>query len=116
MPVATTEPNGNFEATGVMAGTHVVRAFLAGYLPAEKAGVVVTAGQATNLSPVQLRGGDVNSDNVVGLLDLVLVASNYHTSPPADPRADINANGRVDLFDLVLVAGNYRRTGPTEWP
>jgi len=115
-PAATTTSNGDFETSGVQQGTHVVRAWLQGYLPAEKADVSVTIGQTTTLPAVQLRGGDVDGDNEVGLLDLVTVASNYHTTPPDDPRADINADGWVDLFDLVLVAGNYRLTGPLQWP
>lgn len=115
-PAATTTSNGDFDASGVPQGTHVVRAWLQGYLPAEKADVSVTIGQTTILSPVQLRGGDVDGDNEVGLLDLVIVASNYYVTPPDDPRADINADGEVDLFDLVLVAGNYRLTGPLQWP
>ncbi len=115
-PVATTGSDGSFVTAPVTAGIHVVRAFLAGYLPAEKPDVQVSAGQTTNLPPVRLRGGDVNGDRQVGLLDLVIVAANYRMSPPGDPRADINADGITDLFDLVLVAANYRKTGPTEWP
>lgn len=113
---ATTGQNGNFETSEVAPGTHVVRASMQGYLPAEKAGVIVVTEQTTTLASVQLRGGDIDGDSEVGLLDLVIVASNYRMTPPADARADINADGLVDLFDLVLVAGNYRRTGPIVWP
>lgn len=115
-PVATTAPNGDFETSDIPSGIHVVEAFLAGHLPARKTDVEVVAGQTTTLPDVRLRGGDVDGDLEVGLLDLVIVASHYRTEPPADPRADINADGKVDLFDLVLVAGNYGREGPLVWP
>jgi hypothetical protein len=109
------QSNGDFLAD-VAPGTHQVRARMPGYLPAQKASVVVESEQTTTLSAVQLRGGDVNNDNKVGLLDLVTVAAAYNTEPPADPRGDINNDGRINLFDLVLVAGNYWLEGPTEWP
>ncbi|MFQ5857725.1 MAG: carboxypeptidase regulatory-like domain-containing protein [Anaerolineae bacterium] len=114
--VAVTESDGSFEAAGVAPGTHVVRASLAGYLSAEKDGVTVVTGQTTTLPPVKLFGGDADRDSEVGLLDLVLIARNYNTSPPGDPRADINGDGWANLFDLVLVASNYRRAGPIPWP
>lgn len=114
--VALTSSAGNFETTDLAAGTHQVRAFLPGYLSAEKAEVTVVGGQTTTLSTVQLRGGDVNGNDKVKLPDLVLVAGHYGTLPPSDPRADINSDGAVDLLDLVLVASNYGLTGPTQWP
>ncbi|MBS1253722.1 MAG: hypothetical protein MAG451_02775 [Anaerolineales bacterium] len=115
-PVATTDHTGAFETSEVDSGMHVVRAVLDGYLPSEKADVAVVADQTTLLPAVELRGGDVDGDNKVGLLDLVIVASHYLTSPPGDPRADINQDGEVNLFDLVLVAGNYDQVGPLPWP
>ena len=44
---------------------------------------------------------DANSDGVVNVLDLVLVAKSLGTS---NARADINDDGRVNVLDLVTVA------------
>jgi hypothetical protein len=49
--------------------------------------------------------GDLNFDGVVNVLDLQLIADNYHT-----PTYDIIHNGDTDLYDLVFVAlrfGNH---------
>ena len=59
---------------------------------------------------------DVNSDNVVDLVDLLLVAASFGatvdpTTPnPADV-ADVNDDGVVDLTDLLLVIGGMESTG-----
>ena len=45
--------------------------------------------------------GDVNSDDVVNIQDLVLVASLFGQQ---DEHADVNGDGIVDIADLVLVA------------
>ena len=112
---AVTARSGDFEAPDVATGTYTVRAVLSGYLSLEATGVQVLVDETTRLPTAQLRGGDVDEDKEVGLLDLVTVATHYHTLPPSDPRADINKDGRIDVFDLVLVAGNYRRVGPLPW-
>ena len=47
---------------------------------------------------------DLNSDGVVNILDLVLVASHFGTT---DATADLNADGTVDIDDLVFVANAW---------
>ena len=47
---------------------------------------------------------DLNSDGVVNILDLVLVASQFGTTNAA---ADLNADGTVDMDDLVFVANAW---------
>ena len=60
----------------------------------------VAGGQVT--APAKL-AGDVNSDGVVNIQDLVLVASNFgQTGATA---ADVNGDGVVNITDLVKVAG-----------
>ena len=55
---------------------------------------------------------DLNSDGVVNILDLVLVASHFGTTHAT---ADLNADGTVNIKDLVIVAKAWGRVagGPT---
>ena len=46
--------------------------------------------------------GDLNHDDVVNILDLVLVASQFGTTGPS--AADLNGDNTVNIQDLVLVA------------
>jgi hypothetical protein len=113
--LTTTGGSGSFWLEAVSPGLHNVRATMAGYLYASKSDVQVVADQATILPPVTLVGGDANGDCTVDLFDLVVVAVNYNSAPPADARADINGNGEVDIFDLVLVCKNLDRVCPQPW-
>jgi len=68
--------------------------------------------QDTNLE--QLQASDVNSDGVVNILDLTLVAANLGTTPAADQTLNIDANGdgTVNVLDLTLVASHFgKRSG-----
>ncbi len=60
---------------------------------------------------------DVNSDGVVNIQDLVLVASNFGQT--GQNSADVNGDGIVNISDLVLVAGALGEgaaTAPTSHP
>ena len=60
----------------------------------------VERGEVTE--PLKLKG-DVNSDGIVNIQDLVLVASSFGETGQSG--ADINGDGVVNIADLVLVAG-----------
>ena len=48
--------------------------------------------------------GDVNSDGVVNILDLTLVAQQIGTLNPSNQRVDVNKDGVINILDLTLVA------------
>ena len=64
---------------------------------------------------LEVKHVDVNSDGVVNILDLVLVAGNFGQS--GENAADINGDGIVNIQDLVLVAGEIGTgaAAPSAW-
>lgn len=60
-----------------------------------------------------LRSPDINRDRVVNILDLVIVATVFLTTPTSPnwrPDADLNFDNVVNILDLVIVAANMFRT------
>ena len=51
--------------------------------------------------------GDVNSDGVVNILDLTLVAQHLGEEKPSNRRVDVNKDGVVNIQDLVIVANAF---------
>ncbi len=113
--LTTTGAGGAFWLAPVPPGFYDVAATMPGYLRMELADVEVVPGLVTTLPPAALAGGDANNDCVVDLFDVVVVATNYDSSPPADPRADINGDNWANLFDLVLVCKHLDWTCPRPW-
>jgi hypothetical protein len=110
----TTSEDGSYMLGELFSGSYTVTVRMPAYLEAYREGVTVSVGTETTLPDVTLRGGDVNGDCSVNLFDLVMVASNFGSSP-GDHRADINADGTVDIRDLVLAAVNYGKRCPSDW-
>ena len=72
----------------------------------------LTASYAQDTNLDLLRASDVNSDGVVNILDLTLIASRFGAIPTEDPRLnpDVNTDGFVNILDLTLVAGHLGKT------
>jgi hypothetical protein len=104
----TTAADGSYWLTDVPPATYTLTLRMPSYLQ-HSLQVTVTSGASTSLPDLTLRAGDVNGDCTVGLTDLVLIAINFHRSPPTTANADINGDGSVDLFDLILVSLNMRQ-------
>lgn len=51
--------------------------------------------------------GDLNSDGIVNIFDLILLLQNWGQTPPANERADMNGDGTVNVFDLILLLQNW---------
>jgi hypothetical protein len=61
-----------------------------------------------NWVTINLTNGDVNGDNIVNMLDLGLVLTNFTTT---DAMSDLNGDGSVGLTDLGIVLANFGVTG-----
>jgi hypothetical protein len=124
----TSDVNGQFTLDNLPNGTYTLFAFYPGYLASGKtititdsSPLVISAGTTT------LRGGDVNGDNVINILDIGSIigkfgqkASGVGSSTPAncnvtDDPADINDDGLVNISDLAIAAGNWQNSGPKPW-
>jgi hypothetical protein len=112
-------------------GAQTLRAVYPGYLASQK-GITIGSGGLINVGTTTLRGGDVNTDNKINILDVGIVIGNFGTPdvpvgsapgcpfppPPAgslDP-VDINDDGVINISDLAIIAGaNFGLVGPTPW-
>ena len=56
-----------------------------------------------------LTASDVNTDGVVNILDLTLIATYFGEMPTTDqvPNPDVNGDGVVNILDLTLVASHF---------
>lgn len=111
----TTLADGSFTLSVPRGGTYLVQATYNGYLKAQRSSVYVV-GATVNIGDVTLRGGDVNGDNNINILDIVTIISRYGTSgwPATDP-ADVNDDGTINIYDLTITSGNFGRYGPVAW-
>ncbi len=119
---------GAFSLPETLPDTYLFRAAYPGYLTSEKANFVVTDGVMTlDVGSTTLRGGDVNGDNAINILDVGTIISKFgkagfstlSTAPNCtgtDEPADINDDGLVNISDLAIAVGNWGLTGPTLWP
>ena len=59
-----------------------------------------------------LRAADVNTDGMINILDLVMVAGFFDETPSEDQTVnpDVNGDGKVNILDLVLVANHLGET------
>lgn len=55
-----------------------------------------------------LRGGDLNGDDLVNLLDLSLLKANWNTTSLT---ADINGDGKVQMLDYAILKSNWYEHG-----
>jgi parallel beta-helix repeat protein len=64
---------------------------------------------------VFMPAGDLNGDGIVNILDAVLAASAFGSSPGHpnwNSLADLNNDGIIDIFDLIILASNFGKTTP----
>ena len=120
--------NGSFTFQNLPNGTYTFRAVYPGYLASVKNGVVIANNAlAMDVGTTTLRGGDVNGDNAINILDIGAIISKFGRTgvavksvsancSGADEPVDINDDGLINISDLAIAAGNWGLVGPTNWP
>jgi hypothetical protein len=110
-----TGASGSFALVVPVGSTYTINASYPGYLQAQKSSVYVV-GATVGIGSTTLKGGDVNADNCINILDIVSIISKFGTTglPATDPE-DINDDGTINILDLTIAAGNFTRCGPTTW-
>lgn len=123
-----TNASGGFSVPNLPLDTFTFRASYPGYLASQKSGVVLSSSQLNLiLTTISLRGGDVNGDGVINILDVGLIISKFGQTgvavrsaslncTVADEPADINDDGRVNISDLAILSGNWGQVSPLVWP
>jgi hypothetical protein len=123
-----TDGSGNFTLTNPPSGVQKLHAEYPGYLASEKT-ITISSGSppSLNVGTTTLRGGDVNADKAINILDIGAIISKFgstslpvRSDPPdctdPDEPADINDDGLINISDLAIAAANWGLTGPTSWP
>lgn len=126
--LSNTDKDGKFSLGKLEDGTYFIWAAYPGYLDSRKSGVVVADGKIiSDFGATTLRGGDINGDDVINILDVRLIIRRFNwTNIPVrsasincsnvdDEPADINDDGIVNISDLAIVSGNLGLKGPTIW-
>jgi hypothetical protein len=93
-------------------GTYTVAASASGFLDAQGP-AVITAGQTTTKATISLLAGDIDGNDVIDQYDAMTIGMSYNTATP--DAADLNADGNIDVLDLELLAANYHASGALDW-
>jgi len=95
-------------------GNHMLRVRVTGTQNSNSSGAAIVADMVRIINsddpPVQGLIGDVNNDNLVGIIDALLVAQYYVGITPTvfnQANADANCNGTIDILDALLIAQYY---------
>lgn len=109
--VVNANPDGTFRFD-VAAGTYTVVATANGFLRIQ--GTVTLAEGETHAMPqIALFAGDLDDNNEIDQFDAMTIGMSYNSSFPE--AADLNTDGIINVLDLELLAKNYRKTGPVVW-
>jgi hypothetical protein len=77
-------------------------------------------GNSISMPDIELRGGEVNGDEVGNILDISAMAASFasHLPDRVDEFGrfvDSNADGVVNILDLTTAASNFGTTEPLVW-
>jgi hypothetical protein len=107
----TANPDGTFSLTA-NAGTYNLVATASGFLSAQGS-VTITAGGAVTKPVISLPAGDIDNNNVINQFDVLTIGMSYNSSTPS--AADLNSDGIINVLDLELLAKNYLKSGALIW-
>ncbi|MFZ5819754.1 MAG: cohesin domain-containing protein [Chloroflexota bacterium] len=93
-------------------GTYTAIAAAEGYLDAQGA-AVITSGNTTTMPTVTLLAGDIDGNDVIDQYDALTIGMNYNGYLPT--AADLNDDGTINVLDLELLAANYHQSGALAW-
>ncbi|MCB0102512.1 MAG: carboxypeptidase regulatory-like domain-containing protein [Anaerolineales bacterium] len=108
---ATPDANGNFSIQAP-AGVYTVIASAIGHLKAQ-GNPTLTAGTTTALQTVALPAGDIDGNDVIDQFDALTIGMNYNLASPS--AADLNNDGTINVLDLEILAANYHQAGALAW-
>ncbi len=113
---AMTDNNGYFEMLlpSNEAG-YTLKVSKPGYLYREVKNVIVSKDMVLfpKEAPLVLYGGDINSDGVVNMMDVVQVAKSFGSVAGDDnyiADADLNKDQAINMLDVVIIARNFNLT------
>ena len=96
----------------VSAGTYTAIASVPGYLKAQGS-FIITNGNTTTSQTISLHGGDIDGNDVIDQFDALTIGINYNAATPA--AADLNNDSVINVLDLEILAGNYHQSGALAW-
>jgi hypothetical protein len=103
-----TGPDGRFLLEGIPAGTYTLVASSPGFLSAT-CGAFVHSGGSTRLNGVTLLAGDLDNSGVIDMVDVVTLSAAFGR-PDLAEGADFNTDELIDVLDLILLAANLGQT------
>jgi hypothetical protein len=114
--LATTNGDGwhaGLELPGVTTGSYDVVIKAPASISKRASDVHFTAGRHTSVDftdngAAYLRGGDFNDDDMINMLDVSRVITNWKTD---DPLIDLTGDGIVNMYELAIVLGGWKRRG-----
>lgn len=109
--VVNADPDGTF-SFNLSAGTYTIIATANGFLRAEGQ-VTLIDGESLTIPVLNLLAGDIDDNGDIDQFDAMTIGMNYNSAFPE--AADLNSDGVINVLDLELLARNYRATGPTPW-
>lgn len=105
------DSNGRFSFTAPL-GIYSVSATADGSLSA-LGYFTLTSSTAHIMQTINLPTGDIDNNNFIDMYDALTIGMNYNSTFPA--AADLNNDGIINVLDLELLAGNYHQSGPVIW-
>jgi len=94
------------------ADTYNISAVRSSFLTTEYAGLVVNAGDTTDIGTGTILGGDINNNGTINITDIASMAAVFGT---ADAASDLNGDGTVNITDVASAGASFGLSSPIAW-